>query len=78
MTTVTITFTNSRNKTETGTFEVARRSELSKTERYEWIDAGAQSISSEEWSDDETATVEKQAAQAAGISTGEWFYIIQK
>ena len=78
MTIVTITFTNSRNKTETGTFEVARRNELSKTERFAMIEAGAQSIGSEEWSDDETATVEKQAAQAAGINTGEWFYIIQK
>ncbi len=74
-TVVTMSFKDSGNRTQTGTFTIYRRSDLTKDERYALIDQGADLIAHEEWEDEDTAAVEKQAALKAGIAQGESFYV---
>ncbi len=74
-TVVTMSFKDSGNRTQTGTFTIYRRSDLTKDERYSLIDQGADLIGDEEWEDEDSATVEKKAALQAGIAQGESFYV---
>lgn len=75
ITTVTITYTNSRYQRETGTFEVIRRSDVPRQQRLELIDEGYDSIIADDLEDDGVATVEKLAAAAAGLTAIEAFYV---
>ena len=75
---VTVTFQNSRSQTETVTFDVFPRTELTPEQRRELISSGAFFISREDWREDDFAAVEKTAARQAGIRDGESFLILRK
>ena len=54
----------------TYTFDIIRRSELTKEERHNYISQGYDAIFGEDLEDEDFAKFEKQAAQSVGINDG--------
>lgn len=75
MTTVTLTYTNSRNQEKTSAFDIVRRSDLNKQERKALIMDGYESVIGEDMEDEDFAKIEKQAALKAGLDAGEPFFV---
>jgi len=78
---VTVSFKNSRKQDETATFNVyskAERDEFNNIPMHEKmaaIDSGR--VGRDDWADEDSSEVEKQAGLAAGIAQGETFYYIR-
>lgn len=77
MNTVTIEFTNSRNRKETATFDIFAKSEKADFRARRANVFGSGMVAGEDWDDEEIAAVEKDAAQEVGIEFGKRFYFIR-
>ena len=55
---------------KTYSFDIIRRSDLTKEERHSYISQGYDGIFGEDLEDEEFATIEKEAAKSVGINDG--------